>query len=45
MSPLFHVDALAIVAGELAFWAGRQLDWFHLVGEHVQDIYNIIWFD
>ena len=29
-SPLLHVDALAVVAGELSFRAGRQLYPFHL---------------
>ena len=33
VQPLFNVDALPIVAGELSLGAGRQLDRFHLEGD------------
>ena len=31
VKPLFHADALPIVAGEFSFRAGRKLDPFNLV--------------
>ena len=33
--PLFYVDALAVVACELSFRAGCQLDRFHLTVDHL----------